>query len=170
MRPATLLGPAVLLLAPVAALLGPSSASSCIPWSIGSIPLVAEIPIHRPSGYPIASGTLPAKRVSEALGLVDASLVKGVRDGEKRGNSVFYRLPKPNVSKRDVKRERESEGDRSNSDRGVGLELRLLFHVVGVAVEVPGVVDGIVSSVRSRMRQTGASRRAEMGSKARNPT
>lgn len=57
---------------------------------------------------------------------------------------MFYRLPKPNVSKRDVEGERESEGDRSNSDRGVGLELRLLFHIVGVGVEVlPGVVDGM---------------------------
>jgi hypothetical protein len=70
---------------------------------------VAEILIHHLSGCPTASGTLPAKRASEALGLVDASLVKEREMGEKVGNSVFYRLPKPNVSKRDVKRERERE-------------------------------------------------------------
>lgn len=84
MRPAALLGPAALLPAPAAALLAPSSANSYNPWSIGSIPLVAEILIHRLPGYPIASGTLPAKRVSEALGLVDASLIKEREGGEER--------------------------------------------------------------------------------------
>lgn len=102
MLPATLLGPAVLLLAPAAALLGPSTtASSYIPWSIGSIPLVAEILIHHLSGCPIAWETLPAKRASEALGLVDASLIKEREMGEKIGivsfigsrNRMFRRGP-----------------------------------------------------------------------------
>lgn len=145
MRPATLLGPAALLLAPAAALLAPSSASSYNPWSTDSIPLVAEILIYRLSGYPIASAILPARQVSEVLGLAGAFLIKRGREGRGEGIASFIGS-RNRMFPRGTGSERESEGDRSNSDRGVGLELRLLFHVVGVGVEVSGVVDGMCRS------------------------
>lgn len=74
---------------------------------------MAEIPIRRLSGYPIASGTLPAKRVSEVLGLVDASLVKEGEMGRREGIVSFYRLPKPNV----FEEGREERGNRKAIDQ-----------------------------------------------------